>query len=393
MHVEKKRLKKISRWAAYLLGGLVVLFVMEVLGDPKQSAVSPWINLEGVGLFKRGDSRFTNLFRRGDGGYAILRIPAIAVTSKGVVLAICEGRESGSDHGNVDLVMRRSLDGGKTWSELKLLYEEGGDKKVTIGNPCVVTDSESGAVFLAVCRNNQDVFIICSGDDGLTWEKPEDLTARIKDTSWGWIATGPGHGIQLMRGPHKGRLVIPCDCEVRGIEGEIAESGHSFVIFSDDHGTSWTRGGVTSKGMNECEVVERSDGSLLLSMRNYLGKERRAFAVSRDGGVSWSSPVLHPQVYCSVCQASILRYSFEPSNVMLYTGPALGRRLMTMRVSFDEGQTWPIAKLLYGRQTSYSDLVRLSSGEIGLLMENDDHTVISFVCFSLSEIVPFEFHP
>ncbi len=169
------------------------------------------------------------------------------------------------------------------------------------------------------CRNNDRVFITKSTDDGQTWAPPVEITKDVKKPDWDWYATGPGHGIQLSTG----RLLIPCDHRLRGISGGEKVAGHSHVFYSDDHGETWKLGGVTESGMNECEAVELADGSVLLSMRQYLGPKQRAFATSRDGGLSWSKPTLHPQVHCPVCQSSIQRLSLPPAgkNRILYSGP------------------------------------------------------------------------
>src|SRR5262245_18636527 len=157
------------------------------------------------------------LFAAGKDGYHTFRIPVLTVTPRGSVLAICEGRKNSTgDHGDVDLVFKRSTDGGATWGPVTLLYEEGGAAKITIGNPCVVTD-DHGTVWLLFTRENERVFVTSSSDDGKTWATPRDITARAKRPDWTWYATGPGNGIQLTRGPHKGRLVIPCDHRVKDI--------------------------------------------------------------------------------------------------------------------------------------------------------------------------------
>lgn len=139
--------------------------------------------------------------------------------------------------------------------------------------------------------------------------------------------------------------------------------------------------------MDESELVELADRSLLLSMRNYRGKNRRAFATSRDGGLSWSSPVHHEQVFCPTCQASIQRYSRPTSGgklPILYSGPGgPGRQDMTIRLSYDEGKTWPVAKVLYRGPAAYSDLVVLPDGSIGCLYERDNYSKISFARFLL----------
>lgn len=317
-------------------------------------------------------------------GYHTYRIPALVVTSKGTVLAFCEGRKtSRGDHGDIDLILRRSSDGGQTWDQQRIVYEEGGTKKITIGNPCAVVDKETGIVWLAFCRDNDRVFITHSSDEGASWAKPRDISEEVKEAEWGWYATGPGHGIQLQRGKYKGRLVIPCDCGDSKGWGNWDKKGRSLVIYSDDHGQTWTHGGITEKSMNECEVVELTDGSLLLSMRNYRGLKRRAFALSKDGGHTWSSPRHHDQVYCPTCQGSIHRYSWQP-NIILHSGPGgPGRENLTIRLSYDEGKTWPTAKVLEKGPGAYSDLAVLPDDQIGCLFEDDGYKRIVFARFSL----------
>ena len=211
-------------------------------------------------------------------GYSAYRIPSLVVTTKATLLAFCEGRKNSiKDHGDIDLMLRRSTDGGKTWSEQVIVYEEGDTEEITIGNPCPVVDRDTGTVWLAFCRNNRDVFMTHSKDDGKSWAKPTEITADVKAEGWGWYATGPGHGIQLTRGKYKGRLVFPCDHGTK-------QGGRSHVFVSDDHGKTFVLTQATGWKMNECEVVELIDGRLLLSMRNGLGKGQRAFSISKDGG-------------------------------------------------------------------------------------------------------------
>ena len=324
------------------------------------------------------------LYRSGTEGYHTYRIPGLVVTAKGTLLAFCEGRKtSRSDHGDLDLMLRRSTDGGKTWSAQQIIYEEGGTAKVTIGNPCPVVDTATGTVWLAFCRNNDRVFMTRSADDGLTWAKPEEITADVKEKDWGWYATGPGHGIQLTRGRQKGRLVFPCDHGVKGREGGWKGKGRSHVFYSDDHGKTFQLGKPTDWGMNECEAVELADGRLLLSMRNYHGKNQRAFATSRDGGQTWSEPKHHAQVYCPTCQSSIHRYAWKP-DVILYSGPGGGgRNDLAIRASYDEGKTWPVARRLHSGGSAYSDLAVLPDGSICCLYEADGYKTITFAKFPL----------
>ncbi len=324
------------------------------------------------------------LYTSGTEGYHTYRIPGLVVTAKGTLLALCEGRKtSRSDHGDLDLMLRRSTDGGKTWSAQEIIYEEGGAAKVTIGNPCPVVDKTTGTVWLAFCRNNDRVFMTRSADDGLTWAKPEEITADVKEKDWGWYATGPGHGIQLTRGRQKGRLVFPCDHGVKGREGGWKGKGRSHVFYSDDHGKTFQLGKPTDWGMNECEAVELADGRLLLSMRNYHGKNQRAFATSRDGGQTWSEPKHHAQVYCPTCQSSIHRYAWKP-DIILYSGPGGGaRNNLTIRASYDEGKTWPAPRRLHKGGSAYSDLAVLTDGSICCLYEADGYKTITFAKFPL----------
>jgi sialidase-1 len=307
----------------------------------------------------------------GEDGYHTYRIPGLVVTPKGTVLAFCEGRKtSRSDHGDIDLLAKRSTDGGRTWSDQRIVHEEGGTAKITIGNPCPVVDETTGTVHLPFCRNNGRVFVTQSRDDGVTWTQPREITDAVKAPEWDWYATGPGHGIRKRREPHKGRLIVPCDHRVKGHEGGWRGGGRSHMIYSDDGGRTWRRGEATAFGMNECEVAELADGSLLVSMRNYHGKNRRAFAVSRDAGRTWSEPKHHDQVYCPTCQAGLHRYAFEPQNVILYSGPGgPGRKALTVRLSPDEGTTWPTARVLHEGPAAYSDLAVVPGDEIACLFE------------------------
>lgn len=323
------------------------------------------------------------LYTCGENGYKAYRIPALAVTGKGTLLAFCEGRKDNiRDHGDIDLLLRRSADGGKTWSEQAIVHEEGGTKKITIGNPCPVVDRDTGVVWLAFCRNNLDVFMTHSKDDGKSWAKPAEITASVKKKTWGWYATGPGQGLQLTRGKYKGRLVFPCD------HGDTTDkTGRSHVFYSDDHGKTFVLGKATEGKMNECEAVELADGRLLLSMRNGLGKGKRAFSISKDGGETWSRPKVNEHVYCPACQSSIRRYSWKP-NILLYSAPdGPGRIKMTVRASYDEGKTWPAARLVKNRGGSgYSDLAVLPDGSICCFYEAGWRGPIVFAKFPLSWI-------
>ena len=116
-----------------------------------------------------------DVFVAGRDGYHTYRIPSLLPTAKGTLLAFCEGRKTGrGDHGDIDLMVKRSTDSGLTWSEQAVVYEEGGGAKITIGNPCPVQDRDTGVIWMPFCRNNKRVFVTWSEDDGLTWAPPRD---------------------------------------------------------------------------------------------------------------------------------------------------------------------------------------------------------------------------
>lgn len=327
----------------------------------------------------------TVVFRSGEDGYHTYRIPAIVATKKKTLLAFCEGRKSArGDSGNIDLLVKRSTDQGRTWSPAITVADFGGD---TIGNPAPVVDRSNGTIWLPLTRNPGDttekqiqartgsgtrtVWITSSRDDGQTWATPTDITATTKLPEWTWYATGPGNGIQT----RSGRLVIPCDHN-----RDPASERWSHVIYSDDHGASWKLGGAAGPQCNECAVVELRDGSLQLNMRSYAGRNRRLVSVSRDGGLTWSTPVTDESLIEPVCQASLIRYRKDR---LLFANPASTKReRMTVRVSRDEGRTWASEQLVHAGPAAYSNLVELPRGGVGLLYEKGEKSAYEAIVFA-----------
>jgi sialidase-1 len=345
----------------------------------------------------------SDVFSAGTDGYHTYRIPAIVTTTKATLLAFCEGRKgSASDAGQIDLVLKRSTDGGRTWSKQQVVWSDGTN---TCGNPAPVVDRITGDILLLMTWNlgadherqildgtskdTRRVFFTRSTDDGLTWSTPRDITDAVKKAHWRWYATGPVNGIQLTRGKNKERLVIPANHSDHSDPAKHPYRAH--VIYSDDHGETWQLGGVEEDMTNESTIVELDDGSLLHNMRSYHKKNRRAVATSKDGGLTWSAVKLDEALVEPVCQASILRYAWPEDaqkGTILFSNPAsVKREKMTVRLSYDEGATWPISKLLHAGPAAYSCLTILPDKSIGCLYERGEkgpYEKISFARFPLS---------
>ena len=339
----------------------------------------------------------------GTGNYHTYRIPAIVVSRQGTLLAFCEGRKAGrGDAGNIDMLLRRSTDMGRTWSDPILIWDDDGN---TCGNPCPVVDRDTGTVWLLMTwnlgsdhegqimagtsRHPRHAFVTHSDDDGQTWAVPKKISETVRRPHWRWYATGPGNAIQLTRGDHKGRLLIPANHSDHSDPQKHPYRSH--VFWSDDHGASWQLGGVQQEKTNEAAVVELADGAVLESMRSYHGQHNRAAAISRDGGATFGDVYLDDALKTPVCQASILRYSWPDDadtgskSRILFSSPAgPGRTHLTVRMSTDEGKTWPVGKLVYAGGSAYSNLVALPDGRIGVLYEKDGYERIVLVTLTLN---------
>ncbi|MCH2133217.1 MAG: glycoside hydrolase [Phycisphaerales bacterium] len=331
-----------------------------------------------------------DVFTSGTDGYHTFRIPSIVVAPSGDLVAVCEGRRNGrGDSGEIDLVMRRSEDGGITWSELEVIQSDAGN---TCGNPTMVVDEMTGIMHLLSTHNlghddesgiinqtsdgDRTVWASFSQDDGQTWSEARDITSDVKLPNWTWYATGPGNGIHMQGGDTPGRLIIPCD----HIEADTKHY-YSHVIYSDDQGQSWQLGGSSPKHqVNECEVVECDDGRLLLNMRNYdRTKRTRQVCVSHDGGETWTDQRHDDVLIEPICQASIRRIPKSPG-LIVFSNPASrdDRVMMTLRGSTDDGATWPYRRVLHDGPSAYSCLVALPNGDIGCFFEADGYNRLEF---------------
>ncbi|MFW6163849.1 MAG: exo-alpha-sialidase, partial [Planctomycetota bacterium] len=333
--------------------------------------------------------RHTDVFLSGQDGYHTYRIPSVITTSKGTLLAFCEGRKHTSrDQSPTDMVLKRSTDGGKTWGPMQVVVQALPDAAM---DPCPVVDRTTGTIWLVYDRwpegyqgskiaglgmNAVTVWETHSADDGATWSEPRNITATTKKPQWTGIAHGPGVGIQT----RSGRLVVPCN--------HYSSGRRCVLIWSDDHGKTWQLGGETGPKMSESQVVELADGTLMLNMRSYRGKHRRAVATSTDGGKTWSEIADAPTLVEPVCQASFLRYTRADThdrNRLLFANPAHEKSRVngTVRLSYDEGKTWPVAKTLVPGPFAYSCLTVLKDMSLGCLYETDGYKRIRFARFTL----------
>jgi sialidase-1 len=327
-----------------------------------------------------------DLWTQADTSYTNFRIPALIVTKENTLLAFAEGREAG-DTGDIDILVKRSKDNGKTWSKEIVVWDDGGN---TCGNPTPVIDRETGRIILLMTWNlgtdheskiirktseqSRLPYMTFSDDDGVTWSKPKALGSQGRKEDWGWYATGPGIGIQMKSPKFKNRIVIPCNHSYT--EPSVTKrDGFGYgahVLISDDGGENWRLSRSITPEVNESQIIEFENGVLQMNMRSYNGTSQRAVAYSSDGGDTWSEVSFAEELIEPVCQASILSYGrYDDGELFLFSNPAStnGRKHMTIKTSNDQAKSWKNEKLIYYGPSAYSCLTKLPNGRIGLFFE------------------------
>lgn len=337
----------------------------------------------------------TNLWNAGIGGYETYRIPGIVVTTKGTILAYTSARRSLKlgDWSNIDIVLRRSTDGGRTWSPSRRIA---GDSQGVTDNPVAIVDKQTGRIDFLFQRNYAHCYLMHSDDDGLTWSKPTDITYVFDkfrpEYDWNVIAPGVGHAIQL----RSGRLLVPIwmakgkpTGHVNGAGAEIYAHRPSAVatIYSDDHGKTWKRGAVIVVNSpevpnpSESMTVQLANGDVMINIRNESTRHRRVVSISPNGISHWSTPRFDEALFEPVCAASILRYSLHPDRILFLNPdseslPGTGkhqfeaRENLTLRMSYDEGKTWPVERVVDPGVAGYSDMAVNPDGTIDVLYES-----------------------
>lgn len=328
--------------------------------------------------------------------YASIRIPSI-INVKGTLIAMAEGRYLNTDQGKNDIIVSISKDGGKEWSKPIVAAES---KGATYNNPCLVYDEKTKTIFCFFQRYPEGVkerdkniptgwketrclrnFVI-SSKNGKKWSKPKDVTATTKHDDVDIMCSGPNPGCQLKHGKHKGRLIIPMN------EGPFG-NWNLAAVYSDDHGKTWKIGEKSAKGggVNEVSVVETEDGGIFIVSRQWDGGGKRKVAYSSDGGETWGEISRHPELPCTGCQNGMVRYSFSDQEKLggrsriIFSAPSSGRQNGVIKMSYDGGKTWPVAKQIGSGSFAYSVLTPVKPGVMGCLFESNGK--IRFTTFTL----------
>lgn len=374
--------------------GIVVALLGFAVSSPCCRAESP--------LLEKSD-----LFTAGADAYAVYRIPGLVVTRQGSVLAYCEARRTGkTDWDTIDIYLRRSSDGGRSFGERRKIAEVPGPKQknplalekklanpddVTYNNPVAIVDHQTGAVHFLFCLEYMRCFYLRSEDDGQSFTPPVEITSAFEkfrsQYDWRVLAVGPGHGIQLAGG----RLVVPVWLST-GTGGHAHRPSVASVIYSDDAGRAWQAGEIAVRNEDaiinpsETIVVQLANGRTMLNVRSESKANRRLVTTSADGATNWSEPKFQDDLLEPVCMASIARLSRQPAsdkNRLVFANPhnlarADGRETpgvprdrvnMAIKLSYDEGRTWPVSKVLDSGPSAYSDLAVLPDGTMLCLYE------------------------
>ena len=366
-----------------------------------------------TGYSQSGDFKREVIFEANTAGYYIYRIPALVSSTKGTLLAFCSARKGkGGDWDPIDIVLRRSTDGGKTWSPTKAVVHK---DSLPCDNPMPIVDFQTGDIHMLYQIDYARCYYIKSTDDGLTWSEPVEIT-NVIDTykniyDWNVLAPGPGHGIQMTNG----RLVVPFWLSTGG---RSHRPSIVVSVYSDDHGKTWKAGEVVVPDNditvipNETCCIQLADGRVMYCSRNESPNYRKLVTYSKDGATNWSTPYFADAFFEPICEAALCRYSLQPfqsKNRILFcnpdsrqdpwiaekpstplSAPNRHRTNLTMRMSYDEGETWPVSKVIDPNIAGYSDVTVTPDGMIHCIYEGGSLTTnhflnnqVSVVSFSL----------
>ncbi len=398
-----------------------VLVFPSALEDAPRAEIEAYLAERWAGVVEdpeappRPGSDFVRVFAAGVDGYTCFRIPALVTTARGTLIAAADGRigSCGDIPTPIDLVCKRSFDHGQTWGPIQVIAGYGSNPadvdsypfyqltnitRVAAGDAALLLDRVTARVW--VLYDNGGVWngvrkikleLRHSDDDGATWSEAIDVEARNPGLrpAAGEFLTGPGNGIQLTGGPRAGRLLFPVYI--------YGNPSSSLCLYSDDHGETWQRSATAGVGGGEVQMAETPSGGVLASMRDndFPGSGVRTFNRSADGGVTWGTPYTstpqQPALPDPACQASLYRLSSTNDGnlsrlIHANAAHASSRVNMTVRISYDEGATWPVERVIYAGGSAYSSVTRLANGDLGLLFERDPYGNLDFVRRSVSQL-------
>ena len=358
-----------------------------------------------AGLFAQSNA----VFVAGTDGYKSFRIPAIVKAKNGDLLAFCEGRVDGAgDFGNIQIVLKRSGDKGKTWSPLQIVAS---NDSLQAGNPAPVVDLTdpqfpNGRIFLFYNtgdghemelrkgKGHREILYKTSTDDGKTWSESTDITLQVNRINqpqknplwqfkedWRTYANTPGHALQFHEGKYKGRLYVAANHSSGNPKPELRDyQAHGY--YTDDHGgTFHLSETVAFAGSNESTAAQLTDGGLIMNSRNQVGKYR-VVSLSKNGGETWDTTFVDYNLPDPICEGSILNIGKNHGKSILAfcnNDSKKSRDSLTLRISFNEGKSWEKKCLVEAKNTGYSDIVKVSKHRIGILYEANGYKEIKFV--------------
>lgn len=353
-------------------------------------------------------SKAIPIYVSGTDGYKSFRIPAIVKVKNGDLLAFCEGRvHGGGDFGDIKIVLKRSSDNGRTWSNLQIVAA---NDTLQAGNPAPVVDLTDprfpqGRIFLFYNTGNghememrrgeglRDVLYKTSIDNGKTWSEPTDITLQVNRINqpevnpawnfkedWRTYANTPGHSLQFHEGKYNGRIYVAANHSSGDPKPELRDyQAHGY--YTDDHGATFHLSEtVPFEGSNESTAAQLTNNSLLMNSRNQTGKYR-VVSFSKNGGETWDTTYVDHNLPDPICEGSLLNIGTKKGKSILAfcnNDDKKSRDSLTLRISFDNGKTWKKKFLIEPENTGYSDIVKLSENKIDVLYEADDYKEIKF---------------
>lgn len=357
-------------------------------------------------LIAQGQVAPMELYSAGLAGVSEYRIPSLISTPNGTLIALVDARKDrkGDIPNNVDLAIRRSVDGGETWSPIQIIVDyvtpEGYDVPWGVADAAMVYDYKNSTLWCLYTvgqgvgiRQSQpglnghtcQIHAIYSKDEGKTWSERRDISPECKLPHMKFFGTAPGVGIQTT----DGELVFCIYTTEEGNGGVMTP----YLIVSNDFGKSWSLSETWADketSVTETQIVELPDGTWMVNSRNHYGKQRRLISTSKDKGETWSELSFDDELPCPTCMASLISIPHpgkKNKQLLVFANPASekGRKDGTVRISNDNGKTWKWSKLVKPGLYGYSCLTQLPNGDIGLFYEGGE-SKLYFTTLSLDQL-------